>query len=254
MAIGSYYILLVAMAALAVVVFLALQRVDAGYGMLYTRRWGPAVDNRVGWVAMEAPVFVAMALLWALAPAVPIEAAVMASLFQLHYFQRSFVFPLLIRTPGRMPLSIIAMGVVFNLINAAMQGGWLFYFAPAGYYGAGWLCSWQFVAGTALFLFGMGVNIHSDHVIRCLRKPGDRRHYLPSGGMFRWVSSANYFGEVAEWAGFALLTWSWAGAVFALWTFANLAPRARRLRQRYAQEFGELFTRRKCKAIIPYIY
>lgn len=61
--------------------------------------------------------------------------------------------------------------------------------------------------------------------------------------MFRWVSSANYFGEFVEWVGFAVLTWSWSGAVFALWTFANLAPRAVSLRKRYEAEFGDEFRR-----------
>ena len=60
----------------------------------------------------------------------------------------------------------------------------------------------------------MAVNLHSDHIIRHLRRPGDTRHYIPCGGMFRYVSSANYFGELLEWMGFAVASWSWAGAVF----------------------------------------
>ena len=100
----------------------------------------------------------------------------------------------------------------------------------------------------------MGINIHSDHIIRNLRQPGDTRHYLPRGGMFRYVSSANYLGELIEWTGFAVMTWSWAGAVFVLWTFANLAPRARQISRRYAAEFGEQYTRLNLRSIIPYIY
>ena len=45
------------MAVTAVVVFITLHYVEAGYGVSYTRRWGPTVDNRLGWVLMEAPVF-----------------------------------------------------------------------------------------------------------------------------------------------------------------------------------------------------
>ncbi len=251
----TFNIFLAIMAAVAVVVFVALHFVEAGYGMMYTRRWGPTVNNRLGWVLMEAPVFVAMGLLWwfsdrrsELAP------LVMFLLFELHYFQRSFVFPLLIRTRGRMPLSIIVMGVTFNVLNALMQGGWIFYLSPAGRYPDAWLGSWQFILGTVVFFAGMGINIHSDSVIRNLRKPGDTRHYIPRGGMFRYVSSANYFGEFVEWTGFAILTWSWAGAVFALWTFANLAPRAGKIHARYTSEFGDEFTRLKLRRIIPYIY
>ena len=78
-------------------------------------------------------------------------------------------------------------------------------------------------------------------------------HYIPRGGMFRYVSSANYFGELTEWVGFAIASWSWAGAVFAWWTFANLAPRAASLYKRYEKEFGQEFTSLHRKRIIPFI-
>jgi len=251
----SFNIFLAVMAATAMVVFIALHFVEAGYGVAYTRRWGPTVDNRAGWVLMEAPVFVAMALLWWFSGR-RFEAAplVMFLLFEFHYFQRSFIFPLLIRSKGRMPLSIIVMGVTFNVLNALMQGGWIFYVSAADRYPLSWLWSPQFIAGTVIFFTGWGINVHSDYIIRHLRRPGDHKHYIPRGGMFRYVSSANYFGEFVEWTGFAILTWSAAGAVFALWTFANLAPRAGKLRERYAREFGEEFTSLGRKRIIPFIY
>ncbi len=251
----TFDIFLTAMAVMAVIVFVALQFVEAGYGMMYTRKWGPAISNRLGWVLMEAPVFIAMSVLWwcssrryELAP------MVMFVLFQLHYFQRSFIFPFLIRTKGKMPLSIIMMGVVFNVLNALMQGGWIFYISPDGRYPESWLHSLPFVLGTVIFFAGMAINIHSDSVIRNLRQPGDTRHYIPHGGMFRYVSSANYFGEFVEWCGFAILTWSWSGAVFALWTFANLAPRAAKIHSRYAAEFGAEFTSLRTRRILPFIY
>lgn len=243
------------MVALAVVVFVALHVVTAGYGVMYNKKWGPAVGNRLGWVLMEAPVFFAMLALWLLSDrSTEIAPAVMASLFLLHYFQRSFIFPFLIKGKSVMPLAIIVMGVTFNLVNAYMLGGWIFYISPAEYYDASWLCSWQFLLGTAVFFAGMGINWHSDYIIRHLRKPGDRGHYIPRGGMFRFVTSANYLGEFIEWVGFAILTWSVAGAVFALWTFANLAPRARSLHKRYISEFGDEYRALKRSYIIPYIY
>jgi len=250
-----YYGVVWAMLALAVVVFFALQKITAGYGMMYDRRWGPTVGNRIGWVLMESPVFFAMALFWIFSPrrceAAP---AVMASLFMLHYFQRSFIFPFLIKGKGRMPLAIIAMGVVFNLINSYMIGGWIFYIAPADMYGPQWLLSWQFITGCIIFFTGMWINIRSDSIIRHLRKPGDTRHYIPRGGMFRYVASANYLGEFIEWAGYALLTWSLGGLAFTVWTFANLAPRARSIHQRYIKEFGSEYENLGRKYILPYIY
>lgn len=252
-----FNIFLIVMAVTALIVFIALYFVNAGYGMFFDKKWGLSLSNRIGWILMEAPVFVAMIFLWIFAPDEyrfdPVR-IVFLLLFQLHYFQRSFIFPFLIKGNSRMPLSIISMGVIFNLLNALMQGGWIFYISPLDYYTPEWFVSPQFIIGTIAFLAGMFINIQSDSIIRHLRKPGDRRHYIPRGGMFRWVSSANYFGEWLEWVGFAILTWSWAGAVFAWWTFANLAPRSAALYKRYTQEFGEEFTQEKRKRIIPFIY
>ena len=98
----SFDIFLIIMALTAVVVFVALHYVEAGYGMMYSRKWGPSIDNRLGWIVMEAPVFIAMALLWWMSPRrFDTAPLVMFLLFELHYFQRSFIFPLLIHTKGR---------------------------------------------------------------------------------------------------------------------------------------------------------
>ena len=242
------------MIVLAVVVFIALRFITPGYGMFYTPKWGPTVGNRLGWVIMEAPVFICMGLLWWLSPrSGDLAPAIMASLFMLHYFQRSFIFPFLIKGKNCMPLVIILMGVIFNVINAYLIGGWIFYVSPAGSYPASWLANPKFIIGTIIFFFGMGINIQSDYIIRHLRRPGDRRHYIPKGGMFRYVTSANYLGEFTEWVGYAVLTWSLPGVIFALWTFANLAPRARSLYGRYVEEFGDEFTKLNRKYIIPFI-
>lgn len=250
-----YYTVVAVMLVLALLVFLGLQRITAGYGMMYKPGWGPTVNNRLGWILMEAPSFITMLLLWVLSPRASHPALiVMASLFELHYFQRSFIFPLLIRGRNSMPLVIILMGILFNVVNAYMIGGWLFYVSPADMYATSWLLNPIFILGTALFFAGMWINLRSDHIIRHLRKPGDTRHYIPRGGMFRYVTSANYLGEFTEWFGYALLTWSLGGLAFAAWTFANLAPRAKALHRRYTDEFGEQYTSLHRRYILPYIY
>ncbi|MBQ6045114.1 MAG: DUF1295 domain-containing protein [Bacteroidales bacterium] len=250
-----FQVFLIVMAVIAVIVFVCLFFVDAGYGKFYQPKWGPSVSNRLGWVLMEAPVFIAMLFLWWLSDRKtdPVR-LIFLLLFELHYFHRSFIFPLQIRGKSRMPLSIILMGALFNTLNAFMQGGWIFYLSPDKYYPAGWLTGLPFLVGTAVFFAGMAINIKSDSIIRNLRKPGDTGHYLPKGGMFRYVTSANYFGEFIEWTGFAILTWSWAGAVFALWTFANLAPRAARIYDMYSREFPDELDTKKTKRMIPFIY
>ncbi len=53
------------MSLIALVVFIALYFVKAGYGMFRTASWGISINNKLGWILMEAPVFVVMfALMW----------------------------------------------------------------------------------------------------------------------------------------------------------------------------------------------
>lgn len=243
------------MSIIAVIVFIALYFVTAGYGVFYNKRWGPSIPNKIGWILMESPVFIAMILLCVFSErSTNVVCLIFLILFEIHYFQRSFIFPFLIRGKSVMPLSVILMGVVFNTLNALMQGGWIFYVAPENMYEISWLTTPQLIIGTLIFFVGMIINIHSDYIIRHLRKPGDTKHYLPKKGMFKYVTSANYFGEFVEWCGFAILTWSLAGAVFALWTFANLAPRAAKIYDNYKKEFGDELDTNKVKRILPFIY
>ena len=252
---NDYNTVLMSMTAIAVVVFIALFYVKAGYGQFRTKGWGFSFNNKVGWVMMEFPVFLCMLLFCVTSErALMIPHFIFFIIFEIHYLQRSLIFPFLMKGKSKMPLTIILLGMIFNTVNAFMQGGWIFYVSPADYYPVSWLWSPQFIIGTLIFFGGMYINMQSDHIIRHLRKPGDTRHYLPKGGMFNYVTSANYFGELLEWVGFAILTWSWAGVVFAVWTFANLGPRAHAIRKSYMQQFPEEFKNRKLKRMIPFIY
>lgn len=258
---NSYYILILAMTVLAVVVFIALFYFKAGYGYLSSPKWGPKIDNKAGWVLMECPAFFVMLILafkyargGASGENDSLVLYIMAGFFLMHYFQRSFVFPLLMRGKSKMPVAIMAMGMVFNTINAYIIGAWLFKYAPDGMYTSEWISSPQFIIGSVIFMLGMLINMNSDHIIRHLRKPGDTKHYIPKKGMYKYVTSANYFGEVTEWIGYALLTWSPAGLLFAIWTFANLAPRAKSLTEKYEEEFGEEYRQLNKKNLFPFIW
>ena len=118
---------------LAVVVFIALFFLKAGYGYLSTSNWGPKINNRIAWVIMESPAFVFLLLyvidfLHSGADTGNDRTVllIMAGFFLVHYFQRAFIFPMLMRGKGEMPLVIMAMGMVFNGLNSYFIGGWLF--------------------------------------------------------------------------------------------------------------------------------
>lgn len=250
----TYYMTMWAMALTAVIVFIALYFVKAGYGIFRTKQWGGSINNKVAWVLMEAPVFIVMLYMWTSNGASTALPAFLAFLlFELHYFQRSFVFPLMMKGNSRMPIAIMAMGIVFNVINGLLIGTSLFVFPPSQFNeGAVYLTHPTVIAGIIVFFCGMGINIHSDHVIRHLRQPGDTRHYLPQKGFYRYVTSANYFGELVEWTGFALFCSTPAAWLFVVWTAANLVPRAAAIHKRYRKEFGDAVGNRK--RVIPFIY
>ena len=261
---SAFYIYLWVMIAIAVVVFVALYFVEAGYGMMISPKWGKAINNKIAWFLMEFPIFLAMLILWYFSPhRMEATSIVFLLIFETHYFQRSLIFPWLMKgKKSQMSLVVMFMGIAFNVLNAMMQGYWLFYEAynvnpPAQFVQAGakWFCSWPFILGLVIFIIGFIINLRSDYIIRHLRKDdNDTNHYLPKGGMFKYVTSANYFGELTEWLGFAILTWSVSGLVFFIWTFANLVPRANSIYKRYRQEFAEEMKDKSLKRVIPFIY
>jgi len=80
------------------------------------------------------------------------------------------------------------------------------------------------------------------------------KYKIPYGGLFRYVSCANYTGELLEWFGFFVCCWNLASFAFFLYTFANLGPRARRHHHWYMETFGEEYGKLGRKAIIPGVW
>jgi protein-S-isoprenylcysteine O-methyltransferase Ste14 len=234
---------------LAALVFIALFLITAPYGRHTRRGWGPQIGARAGWIIMESISAVSMAGFFLLGdrPANPV-AIVFLIMWEAHYLHRSFIFPFRMRVNGkRMPVLIVGMGMVFNLGNCYLNGRYLFHFGPVQ--ASSWLMSPQFLMGTFIFLSGFAINYHSDHILLNLRKPGETGYRIPRGGLYRWVSSPNYLGEILEWSGWAIATWSIPGLCFAVWTFANLAPRAWSHHQWYREQFPDYPPERK--ALIP---
>ncbi len=238
--------------ALAIVTFIYLLRVTAPYGRHYTGRgWGPHIDNRFGWVVMELPTTAVFAAIYFAGEAawstVPL---VLLAMWQCHYLHRTFIFPFRTRTAGRrIPLMVVGTGVVFNSLNAYVNARFI---SSIGEYGVEWLADPRFLIGAAIFLSGMVLNIRSDNILLRLRSSNDARYSVPEGGAFRYVSCPNYLGEIIEWAGWAIATWSPAGFAFFLYTAANLVPRARSNHAWYRARFPDYPRRRK--ALIPGVF
>ena len=116
-----YNAMLWTMTVMAVMVFIALYFVKAGYGMVRTKAWGWSIPNKVAWVMMEAPVFFVMTWMWVSQGATLAMPAFLALLlFQLHYFQRSPVFPRLMKGNSQMPVVLMLMGITLNAANRCL--------------------------------------------------------------------------------------------------------------------------------------
>ncbi len=231
--------LLIGWFVLAAVVFIALLLIAAPYGRHYRRGWGPAINNKLGWFVMELASPLVFAACFALGGnPITIASVVFLALWEAHYIHRAFIYPFSLHSrDGGMPLSIVGFGLFFNVVNGYLNGRYIFTFS--GGYGNGWLGDPRFIAGVLLFIAGFIINRRADQVLHGLRQPGESGYRIPYGGLYRWISCPNYLGEVTIWVGWALATWSLPGLAFAVWTIANLVPRARANHAWYKENFPD---------------
>ena len=247
----NFFLFVWSWAILGLVIFVVLLFVTAPYGRHSRKDWGPNIPNRLGWFIMEFPSLLVFMLCFLLGPNAPqMVTWIFFSLYVAHYTNRSIVYPWRTRTSGKeMPLVVALMAVIFNMVNGLING---YYFSAfSREYTVEWLVDARFILGTILFAAGVLINWWSDQILLNLRRGGKKGYFIPRGGLFRWISCPNFFGEVLEWTGFAILTWSPAAVAFALWTFFNLVPRALDHHKWYRSTF-ETYPRGR-KAIIPFL-
>ena len=168
-------------------------------------------------------------------------------IWNVHYVYRGYIYPCLKRSSRGVPVSIVAAAICFQLINSYLQARYLFTLSTE--YPLAWFVDPRFLVGVTLFAVGFAITVQSDSLLRALRATANKGYQIPRGGLFRWVSCPNYLGEIIEWSAWALLTWSLPGVVFAIWTAANLVPRALAYHRWYRAEFPDYPPRRK--AVVP---
>jgi protein-S-isoprenylcysteine O-methyltransferase Ste14 len=230
---------------LAAMTFFVLLFVDAPYGRHIRRGWGPTIPSKVAWIVMEMPMPLVFAACFALGKHRDTTTAwVFLGMWEAHYVHRAFIYPLSLRDEGkRMPLLIAGIAFLTNVACGTFSGRYLF--TLSGGYANTWLHSTPFLVGLGLFVTGYAINRQADHTLRTLREPGETGYKIPHGGLYEWISCPNYLGEIIEWIGWAVATWSLAGLAFAVWTTANLLPRARAHHAWYQEQFPDYPDERK---------
>ena len=235
---------------------LTLSPIKAPYGKFQDSlekngiNWNLKVDGRLAFVIFEFPnIFIPIYLIWFYWSAhIDFYSKTATFLFYIHYVHRTFIFPLL-RMKKASPSSLVPIifGIKFTVLNSYLITKYNVFYSPELQNPV------LFISGILLFLVGFIMNIHSDHILLNLRKPGETCYKIPDRGMFRYVTSANYLGEILEWTGYSIAFCSPATLLFVFTSCCNLVPRAMSTYDWYVKKFGpEKFENKKC--ILPLVF
>lgn len=233
----------------AIIVFVLLLYVSAPYGKFRRIGWGFTIRAKWAWMVMEFISPALMIYFFITAGDKQIPCIIFISLWMMHYIHRTFIYPFI--QSGRnepFPLVIALMAIVFNTLNGFVNGYGVFHLYI---YDLSWLSSWQFITGLIIFITGFIINKKADEKLRNFRKISPEEYVLPRGWLFDYISSPHYFGEILEWGGWAVMTWSLPGLAFFVFTFANLFPRALSSHNWYRKKFTDYPADRK--AVFPFI-
>lgn len=244
--------ILIGWIAIAIGVFILLFFISAPYGRFVRKNWGPMIPNKYGWLMMEFPSLFTFCFFFISGHGEKnIYLWIIAGLYMMHYVNRTFVFPFRIQSRNKlMPISVSFMAIIFNLVNGSFNGYYLGNFASGMHeYG---FSSPMYTIGLILFLLGAIINIYSDEILMRIKRNAGNGYKIPRGGLFNYISCPNYFGEMIEWLGFALMANNLAAFSFFIWTIANLAPRARANHRWYLEKFEDYPKKRK--ALVPFLF
>ena len=240
--------------AIGILVFPLTLFVTAPFGRHISLRFGPTIGNQLGWIIMESPAIWWFTLIFVGgiyrhdASGEQNVAWILWSVWMIHYLNRGLIFPIRTRTIGkRIPLMIVAFAFTFQLVNGFLNA------IALGYLGSQYTYAWLsypiFWIGATFFVLGWLINVRSDEVLLKLRNPGETDYLIPRGGLFEWISCPNFLGEMILWSGWAIMCWNLAALSFAIWTVANLLPRALAHHRWYRKTFVDYPANRK--AIFP---
>jgi protein-S-isoprenylcysteine O-methyltransferase Ste14 len=216
----------------------------APYGRHTSKKWGISIDNKLGWIIMELPALLVCPAIYFYFK-IDFDISIMfICLWIIHYFNRTIIFPFRIKTKGKkMPLAIVLSAFFFNIVNGLING---YFLSNIDMHSV----SIFLITGFLLFVLGLYINISSDNKLINLRKI-KKGYFIPKGGLFKYISCPNFFGEILEWFGFALMTFNIGSLSFFIWTCCNLIPRALAHHKWYKNKFNEYPKERK--AILPFL-
>jgi len=209
-----------------------------------------SLNAKFAWVLQEIPNLVASAVCW-MAGSPECKASpgnrMLLLCFVTHYVNRTLIYPLRMRGSKPTPLLLMLCAVAFCALNGYVQCRSLtrLIIIPS---------SLTTPLGILVWGAGLYANTEADGILRSLRKPGETGYKIPHGGLFRYVSGANFLGEILEWIGFAIaMRGALPGLAFAVCTACNIGPRAVAHHRWYLDKFKDSYPKDR-RALIPFVF
>ncbi len=229
------------------------------YGRFASDDYGINLGPRLGWFLMELPATLSFVFFYFRGEnrfeVVPL---VFLVIWLIHYGNRGFIFPYLIRTTkgdrSSFAIMVVMTGWFVTTIHGYLNATYIS--SLSTHYTIDWLTDPRFICGTFIYYLGFFLNLQSDATLRNLRTQeeldrGEKVYRIPEGGLYKYITNPSYFTELLFWAGFAIATWSW-GAMFVLMiSIANLVPRAFATQRWYHEKFPDYPKERK--VLIPFV-
>lgn len=234
--------------------------IQTPYGRFASDNYGVNLDPRLGWFLMELPATVFFLYFYFQGPNA-FEPFPLFILFVwvVHYANRGWIMPALMRVPrdqkSSFSLMVVMIGWVVTSLHGYLNAVWASTYSPL----VGWdaFTHPAVIAGIVIYYLAFVMNLQSDHIVRNLRsreevENGIRKYRMPRGGLFKYVTNPSYFTELVFWFGFALMNWSLAGVYILAISAANLLPRAIATHKWYKEKFADYPTERKI--LIPGVW
>jgi len=233
---------------LGIFTFILLFFITAPYGR-HSKKMGPMMSGKWGWIIQEIISPLCFGYFFLIGESVKTPAMwIFFILWITHYFNRSVIYPFRQKNAKDTAIIVVMSAIFFNIVNGFLNGYYLGSIVMTEY--QNYISSNNFIIGITIFIIGLLINIKSDEILFKIRK--EKNEYkIPRTFLYNYISCPNYFGEILEWLGFAIMVWNLPGLIFVLWTICNLVPRAISHHKWYYKQFPDYPTSRK--AIIPFI-
>ena len=232
----TYDILLIVAFLYAILIGIGSRKGTATYGGRFgTKSKGVKFSPNMGWFLMEVPALLVFPIFFFMGDNWNQPVALfLGGLWMFHYMNRAVITPMLIRvapgTQSSFNITVVVAGWATLALHSYLNGSFISQYG-SHLHMEEWFSDPRFIAGLMIYICGFTINVKSDAILRNLRSKNqsadEPRYKIPYGGLFKYVTCPQYFGEILSFLGFTIMTWGLGFLYIFAVTFLNLVPRAK---------------------------